>query len=217
MDKYVRKILSVKPTVTYEELPECFMDVLQTAEDPSFMKHHGVDWVALKYSVRFSIRNKKLSSGSTLTMQLVKNVCYKHDCEYDHLIQKFSRKLIEIPVSIKLEKVLSKKEIVERYLSVVNFGNGCIGLKSAARFYYQKEVADLTPYQCVELVAILKDSVYREPIRYPESNRKRSRTIIKNLVRCNFAQARVLLNNVVVVDNENKYALILPQDNNNKA
>lgn len=119
------------------------------SEDAAFYDHNGFDWTELKESVEKNWAKGEYSrGGSTITQQLAKNV---------YLTQEKSllRKVREALITLQLEDNLKKNEILEKYLNVVEFGKDLYGIGPAARFYFKKSAADLTPAEGAFLAFLL--------------------------------------------------------------
>lgn len=120
-----------------------------TAEDSLFFTHHGVDWDALSAARDFNRKKgSPLRGGSTITMQLAKNL---------FLTPKkwMIRKVIEIPLALKLDRDLDKKRILELYLNLIEWGDGIYGAEAAARHYFNTSASALSPREAAFLVAII--------------------------------------------------------------
>lgn len=160
------------------EIPELLRNAFVAIEDQRFYKHHGVDWrrtgkAALNYIFRFEPQ----FGGSTITQQLIKNVHGEKDISA-------MRKLKEIIRARRLEKEYSKDEILTYYLNIVPLGHQCTGVKSAARYYFGKTLAELTPIECATLAAITNAPAYYEPEGHAEQNATR-RNLVLNAMRQN--------------------------------
>jgi monofunctional biosynthetic peptidoglycan transglycosylase len=118
-------------------------------EDSNFWHHHGFDWDSIKKNYE---ENSKLGfykrGGSTITQQLAKNMFLSSE-------KSLTRKGMEAVVTMRLEKVLTKKEILERYLNVIEFGKDIYGIKAAAQHYFQKSPADLDIVESAFLAMLL--------------------------------------------------------------
>ncbi len=162
--------------VKYEKLddiPKYMKDAFVSIEDKRFYRHSGVDWkrsasAALNYFLKFS----KSYGGSTITQQLIKNVTEKD--EYS-----FQRKIQEIFWALDLEKKMSKDEILELYLNIINLSDRCYGVGAAAEYYFSKDVSELTLNECACIAAITNSPYYYNPIKNPENNTYRRNLIIK--------------------------------------
>ena len=131
--------------VKIEEVPEILIKAVLAAEDHAFFYHHGVDYVGF---VRAAWRNVRAGShaqgASTITMQVARNFLLTPEKTY-------TRKLKEILLAFKIERELSKKEILELYLNKIFLGHRAYGFAAAAQIYYGKKLQELTGYLDKEL------------------------------------------------------------------
>lgn len=119
------------------------------AEDDKFWSHGGFDMEAIEKAIKKDWRKKKLKMGaSTITQQLAKNLFLSPS-------KNPVRKLKEAILTIRLERALSKKRIIELYLNVVEWGEGVFGAGAAARYYYGKSASALTAEESARLAAVL--------------------------------------------------------------
>ena len=107
----------------------------------------------------------------TITQQLIKNLTDDNEVS-------LTRKLREIFRAINFEKKYSKDEILEAYLNVVNFGNGCRGVQSAANTYFGKNINECDIAQCAAIAGITQNPSAFNPLIYPENNKKRRDTVL---------------------------------------
>jgi hypothetical protein len=120
-----------------------------TAEDGRFERHGGFDHEAIRNSIRENIRARRFVRGaSTISMQLAKNLYLPRD-------KTLSRKLEEALLTLYLEQVLTKDQMMELYLNVVEFGPMVYGIGPAARHYFRTSPEALTVSQCYYLASIL--------------------------------------------------------------
>lgn len=123
------------------------------AEDSLFYGHGGVDWDALRESWEKNTAEKEyVRGGSTITMQLAKNL-------YLTPAKNVARKALEILIALKMNADLSKERILEIYLNVIEWGDGVYGAEAAARRYFRKSAADLSPYEAAYLTAIIPNPI----------------------------------------------------------
>lgn len=145
-------------------------------EDKRFFSHGGVDWARTANAALTLVRTGKADfGGSTITQQLVKNLT--GDSE-----RSVTRKLTEMMRAAKLEKDLSKKEILEQYLNVVNLSRGCYGVRTAANTYFSKEPRDLTLAEAASIAAITNNPARYDPVRHPQANRTRRNVILSEML-----------------------------------
>lgn len=128
------------------------------SEDGAFYSHHGFDWDELQKSIEKDLDQGGFArGGSTLTQQLAKNVYLSPE-------KSLFRKIKEAMITVELEKMLTKDEILEKYLNVVEFGKNLYGIKPAAQFYFKKSPAELTPAEGAFLAFLLPN-----PKKYSQS------------------------------------------------
>ncbi|MBP9088284.1 MAG: transglycosylase domain-containing protein [Kofleriaceae bacterium] len=121
------------------------------AEDGRFFQHHGFDLEQIARSLEVNLRDGKLArGGSTISQQLIKN---------SFLTQRrsFGRKLQEAVLTWRLENVLSKQEILQRYLNIIELGPEIFGITAAARFWFDLPLRDLEPRQAAFLAALTSE------------------------------------------------------------
>lgn len=161
--------------VKFEELPPHLIYAFLAAEDEDFFKHRGID---LSSIIRAAIKNiqkgRITQGGSTITQQLARNLFLTRE-------KTLKRKIKEILYAIKIEQELTKEEILSFYLSVIYFGNGSWGIKSAARNYFHKDLKDLTIAESALLAALPKSPVNYSPILHPKKARERQLWVLKRM------------------------------------
>lgn len=153
--------------VDLDEMSEFMPNTIIATEDKRFRKHHGVDW---KRTIGVFIKQND-QGGSTITQQLIKNLTDDNKVTY---VRKFN----EILRALNLERNYNKDEILEAYLNTIYLSNGCYGVKTAAEFYFGKEVSDLNAAECASIAAITKAPTYYDPLINPENNRTRQEWIL---------------------------------------
>jgi monofunctional biosynthetic peptidoglycan transglycosylase len=135
--------------VGFQDIPEMLKKAVRITEDASFYKHNGVDFVEFWESVKKNIEEGELArGGSTITQQLAKNL-------YLSTEKSFFRKFRELFITYRLENELSKNRIFHIYLNVIEFGPGVFGVQAGSRYYFNKNVQDLTLPEIVRLTAII--------------------------------------------------------------
>jgi len=148
---------------TYEELPEDLINAFVAIEDARFWQHNGIDFRAIMRAVVGVLTNDPAGGGSTLTQQLIKNNIFAGGNE-DSFGETLERKLQEQYLAIQLEKTMSKEIILKNYLNTINLGNNTLGVKSAAKRYFDKEVSDLTLSECTVIAGITQNPSKFNPI-----------------------------------------------------
>lgn len=148
--------------VGLDEVSGHLINAVVAAEDRSFFTHGGVDpWGIARALYRDLRGSASRQGGSTITQQYVKQVYLTSDRTPE-------RKLKEAAIAIKLERKLSKQEILERYLNEVYLGRGAIGVEAAARAYFDKDAADLTIAESAYLAGLIRAPKYADDPSDPD-------------------------------------------------
>ena len=134
-------------------------------EDGKFYQHQGFDWESIERNARDVMDSGRYKrGGSTISQQLAKNMfLYKE--------KSFYRKGIEALITWKIENTLTKKEILEKYLNIVEFGKNIYGVKAASQFYFKKSPAAVNAAEAAFLAMLLPN-----PIKYSRSFHKKDLT-----------------------------------------
>jgi penicillin-binding protein 1A len=162
--------------ISYEQVPQNFINALLAAEDDNFLNHRGVDPMGLLRAASELVQTGHIQTGgSTITMQVAKNYFLSSD-------RVFSRKFNEILLALQIERSLSKREIFELYVNKIYLGNRAYGIEAAAQIYFGKSIDQL---DLADLAMIA--SLPKAPSRYnPVSNPERT------LIRRNWILGRML-------------------------
>ena len=173
--------------VKLEHVPQPFIDALLAAEDAEFYSHSGVSFRGLARAVtELLLTGERGSGGSTLTMQLTRNVFLSLD-------RKFIRKFNEILLSLKLERELSKDEILELYVNYMFLGKRAYGIQAAAEVYYGKELHDLSLAQLAMIAGLFKGPSTLNPIVNPTRALERRNWILERMYELNKIDKETLL------------------------
>ena len=156
----------------YDEIPGLMVEGLVAMEDTQFFEHNGVNPDAI---IRAGIKDIKagkfVEGGSTLTQQLIKNKILSNE-------KKLARKIKEAILAIKIENVLSKEDIIERYLNEISYGNNYFGVKTAANGYFHKELDELTLKEIAILVGLPNAPSYYNPLRHYKRALNRANNVL---------------------------------------
>lgn len=120
-------------------------------EDPRFYKHNGIDIFFIGYALVSNLSDRKfVRGGSTITMQLVRNLFLKHE-------KSILRKLEEVMIASLIENhfMISKNRILEIYVNIIEFAPNVYGLENATEFYFSKHPKDLTVIESIVLTYII--------------------------------------------------------------
>ena len=168
-----------RKNVTYDDLPQVLVDAIVAAEDSRFFEHNGFD---LPRIVKAALSNLKAGGitggGSTITQQLIKKT-YFPDAQ-----KTYSRKLSEIILAIQADKALSKEEILTLYLNKIYFGRSTssIGIAAATKYYFNKDVSELTLPEAAMLAGSLNSPYNYDPYYCLDKATARRNTILKLMV-----------------------------------
>lgn len=166
--------------VTLEEIPETLQHAIITVEDKRFYGHNGVDGKSLLGALRSNVQTGSLSrGGSTITEQLIKN---NVTLSNGGIIDKFKR----LYLSYAIEKFYTKDELLECYLNTIIFGQGTVGVESAAKRYFGKEMSELDEIECMVLAVIPSRPTYYNPITKPENNWLAVQSCIDEMVKLGY-------------------------------
>jgi len=177
-----RYYLQNRTTISYEQIPEFFIQALIATEDVRFMKHKGIDWRSMP-RVLFKtvlLRDENSGGGSTITQQLAKNLYPRKDY---WIITVPVAKFREMIIARRIEKAYSKKEILELYLNTVSFGENTYGIETAATRFFNKNVQDLKIEESAVLVGMLKATDYYNPKKHYDRALARRNVVLNQMVK----------------------------------
>ncbi|SMO37121.1 penicillin-binding protein 1A [Balnearium lithotrophicum] len=164
----------------YDKVPLNLVYAVVTAEDDRFFSHKGIDPIGiLRAAITDVSRGKVVQGGSTITQQLAKMIFLSPQ-------RTIERKLKEIELARKLEKKLTKEEILELYLNYVYLSNGAYGVRAAAWVLFGEDLYQLTTAQCALLAGIIRGPEYYNPFKHPERALKRRNFILKKMLEKNY-------------------------------
>jgi penicillin-binding protein 1A len=162
--------------VPLTEVPALVRDSILAVEDENFYSHGGVNLRATLRALFTNVQSGQVEQGgSTITMQLVKNALLTPE-------RTLSRKSREAVMAYRLEQVMSKDEILERYLNTVYFGNGAYGVQAAAETYFGKNVQQLEWPEAALLAALIRDPRDYDPFVNPAVAIERRHIALQRLV-----------------------------------
>ena len=161
--------------ISLAEIPQHVSAAFIAAEDQCFYEHGGIDLRRIFGALWHDIKTFSLSQGaSTITQQLIKLTHLSGE-------KTLSRKAQEIVLALRLERQLSKDEILEAYLNTVYFGSGAYGIETAAQTYFGKGADDLSIAEGATLAAIIKSPSGYAPHLKPENALKRRNLVLSRM------------------------------------
>jgi penicillin-binding protein 1A len=123
--------------VPYDEIPPLMIHAVLSAEDADFFEHQGIDYWGMVRALFVNVKSgKKKQGASTITQQVVKTFLLTPE-------RTLKRKFQEIILARRLEKRLTKEQILTLYLNQIYFGGGRYGVQEAARYYFGKDLGEL--------------------------------------------------------------------------
>ena len=148
------------------------MAAVVMSEDGQFCSHHGVDWDALDDVM--DNPQGPARGASTITMQTAKNLFLWPGRSY-------LRKGLEIPVALGLDAVWSKKQILQTYLNIAEWGDGIYGAEAASRQYFHKPAAQLSAREAALLASALPNPILRNPLHPTRVQREHAATVMARM------------------------------------
>ncbi len=163
--------------VPLSRIPDHLTSAVILSEDAAFYRHNGIDWGEMKASFLQNVRRGEVvRGGSTITMQTARLLFLWPG-------RSFTRKLLELPIALQMETVLTKQRILELYLNYVEWGNGVFGCQAASLEYFSKACWDLTPEESALLAVCLPNPAKRNPARPSRFVRSQQERILRMLQR----------------------------------
>lgn len=166
--------------ISIDSIPSFVIDALIATEDRKFYDHWGVDLERFVKAMVKTIFLGKREGASTITQQLSKNL-YDLKVVRENLFQTGVRKIREWFTAVQIEQTYTKKEILQMYLNNSYFGNRAYGIEMAAQHYFGKSAKDLKLSEAAVFIALLKSSVYYNPIKNPENAKRRRNIVLYNM------------------------------------
>jgi penicillin-binding protein 1A len=171
--------------VHYNDISQNVVNALVATEDVRFYDHSGIDGFALTRAVILTgiLQHKSSGGGSTITQQLAKQL---YSPQADNFIERALQKPIEWVISVKLERLYTKQEIIAMYLNQFDFLNNAVGIKSAAQIYFSTSPAKLKIEEAATLVGMCKNPSYFNPVRFNERTMSRRNVVLNQMRKADF-------------------------------
>lgn len=175
----------------FDEISPYVVNALIATEDVRFEDHSGIDFRALSRAIvkRGILRQKNAGGGSTITQQLAKQL---YTPPTDNTLDRALQKPIEWMIAIKLERFYSKEEIIKMYLNQFDFLYNAVGIKSAAKVYFNKDARDLNLQEAATLVGMVKNPAYFNPVRHLDRTRDRRNVVFEQMYKAGMINAAEL-------------------------
>ena len=168
--------------VTLDEIPKDMQHAFVAIEDERFYEHNGIDLKGIIRAGFTGIANgfHFKQGASTITQQLLKNNVFEGWTNQSGM-EKVKRKIQEQYLAMELSKIKSKDWVLENYLNTINLGQNTLGVQSASRRYFGKDVSELSLSESAVIAGITKNPSAYNPVSHPEENKKRQKQVLKNM------------------------------------
>ena len=187
-----------RTAIKYKDLPKSLVDALVSTEDERFYEHSGID---ARRTFGAAIKLGSNGGASTITQQLAKLLFHGEGSKF--ILFRLIQKAKEWIIAVRLERQYTKNEIIALYFNQVDFVNGAVGIRSAAKVYFNKEPRDLNVEESALLVGMLTNPSLFNPVRRPEKAIKRRNVVLGQLVRNNHLEEsakKILEKKPIVLD-----------------
>lgn len=157
--------------VPYAKISGNLKRALIAAEDARFLSHDGFDWEGIQLAAEKNLKKGRIvAGGSTISQQLAKNLFLSGN-------RTPWRKIEETIITVMLEKMMSKRRILEIYMNVIEWGNGVFGAHAAAHYYYRTSAGNLSSAQAARLAAMVPNPRYYDTHRNARGLQRRTAII----------------------------------------
>ncbi|MBI5888545.1 MAG: PBP1A family penicillin-binding protein [Deltaproteobacteria bacterium] len=162
--------------VPFEKIPKQLIDAFLAAEDSKFYEHEGINYMSILRAFYKNVTAGRIvQGGSTITQQVARSFFLSSE-------RKISRKIKEVIMAYRLERNLSKNEILSLYLNQIYFGNGAYGIQTAAETYYGKDVERLTLAEAALLAGLPKAPSKYSPMVNFQLAKERQVFVLKRMM-----------------------------------
>ena len=176
LEEKVAEIRSKESYTEFSELPQMYVNAVISVEDKRFFKHGGIDIIAIGRAAINDIKAMSyVEGGSTITQQLAKNMYFTQE-------KIMERKIAEVFMAWEIEANYSKEDIFELYVNSIYFGDGYYTLKEACEGYFNKEISEMTDYECIMLAGIPNAPSVYVPTVNPELAKQRQRQVMDKMI-----------------------------------
>jgi penicillin-binding protein 1A len=164
-----------RTVVAFDKIPRFVVDGFVAAEDDGFWTHSGIDYAGMVRALLINVKEGKTKQGaSTITQQVVKNLVLSPE-------RTFKRKIQEIILARRLERSLTKEEILTLYLNEIYLGHGRYGIQEASRFYFGKDVDKLNVGEAALLAGLPQSPENLSPHKSPQRAKERQTYVLNRL------------------------------------
>ncbi|HET8838091.1 MAG TPA: transglycosylase domain-containing protein [Flavobacteriaceae bacterium] len=171
-----------RQSIPFGDMPQHLIDALIATEDMRFYEHEGIDKKSLLrvFFKSILLSDESAGGGSTITLQLAKNLFGRNDYGFGSIV---INKLRESIIARRIEDIYSKEEILHLYLNTVPFSGNTYGIESASRKFYNIPARELSLSQAATLIGTLKANHSYDPKLFPEASKSRRNTVLKQMMK----------------------------------
>jgi membrane peptidoglycan carboxypeptidase len=162
--------------VSLKKVPPVVVRAILDTEDHAYYQHGALDPIGIMRAAWSDVRGRSLQGGSTIAQQYVKQV-------YVGTQRTFLRKIREAAAAVRLERELTKDQILERYLNTIYFGRGAYGIEAASEVYFGKDVSQLGLREGAYLAGLIRSPVTADAITAPAAADRRRNITLDEMVR----------------------------------
>ena len=182
-DRHNNKITTVSSgfsAIDISEVSEMIKNVFIASEDKNFYRHNGLDHLGMiRAAFKNLISGKYVQGASTISQQLIKNTQLSGE-------KTLKRKLDEIKLTQKLEKLYSKDEILTMYLNKIYFGENRYGIESASKFYFNKSSGELDLNEATLLAATIRSPSAVNPLKNYDMAKTYQKTVLSRMLKIGY-------------------------------
>ncbi len=180
LEEKVEEIRKKENYTEFSELPQMYVNAVISVEDKRFFKHSGIDIIAISRAAINDIKAMSyIEGGSTITQQLAKNMYFTQE-------KIMERKIAEVFMAWDIESNYSKEDIFELYVNSIYFGDGYYTVKEACRGYFNKEIDEMTDYECIMLAGIPNAPSVYAPTKNLSLAKERQRQVMEKMIENKF-------------------------------
>lgn len=177
LEEVIEEIQADPSYVSYEDLPQNYINAVISVEDHRFREHGAIDFIAIGRAIYVNVTNfALLEGGSTITQQVAKNIFYITE------ENPVTRKAAEIITAFDLENTYTKNDIVELYANTIYFGDGYYGIEEACQGYLGKSATEMTLADCTMMAGVPNAPSVYAPTVNPDLTRSRQEKVISTMV-----------------------------------
>ena len=164
--------------IELSEMSDYVLEGTVATEDERFYEHDGVDMLGIARAIVVNLTGTGREGASTITQQFVRNTVLADEANESTI----KRKVREAYISLELEKMFSKDEILQMYLNTINYGQGAYGIEAASQLYFSKPAKDLTLPEAATLIGIPQSPTYNNPVDNPENCLARRNLVLDRML-----------------------------------